>query len=602
VRWLDRQLGDLHGRDGVPVVLLDPDDLVDDTTARSFGEPLIVTGYVQLRKAWEHDGRRGSSPRPVFVVRSPEFSDARSLPWDIEHHAALAVIRWPVPLEWRLTASALSPDLFDLLADLSASGYTGRALVVELLRQGFGVVLPAPSPAGELDAVIRVNASHLVPPAMWPLVRPLVSTPLALALCQSTPDYSPLQAAWADWLAAGDESTHAQTLRDAGGGLAALLASGLVQPAPVTAGGLPPWSRLGATQPGPDQRLEDLLSALPSAWMPKTPTEWVAAASWWGDVRAAAAEAAPAPLALVERAAELWRDLDDTFQLWLRTTYPTLFNSARPYPVTLDQVAPFLARRHASTGARQLLVLVDGMGFAQWSQLRRSIRIKVVDAAGCFALCPTLTSVSRQAVFAGAVPLAFADSLWTTRREESRWRTFWAGTDVRPGDIGYCRMTGAAAIDVPAIRGKTIAAVVVLAVDELMHGSDVLGDAQMSAGLEAWARHGFLETLVRQADGEGFEVWITADHGNIEATPSGRVMEGPLVDQAGTRVRLYDNTVLRDTARAEGIAWDPPGLPEGKAPLFAPGKTGYHSGGPRVTHGGLSVDEVIVPFVRVTSQ
>jgi hypothetical protein len=79
-------------------------------------------------------------------------------------------------------------------------------------------------------------------------------------------------------------------------------------------------------------------------------------------------------------------------------------------------------------------------------------------------------------------------------------------------------------------------------------------------------------------------------------------MEGPLVDQAGTRVRLYDNTVLRDTARAEGIAWDPPGLPEGKAPLFAPGKTGYHSGGPRVTHGGLSVDEVIVPFVRVTSQ
>jgi hypothetical protein len=76
-------------------------------------------------------------------------------------------------------------------------------------------------------------------------------------------------------------------------------------------------------------------------------------------------------------------------------------------------------------------------------------------------------------------------------------------------------------------------------------------------------------------------------------------MEGPLVDHAGTRVRLYENAVLRDTARPDGIEWDPPGLPPGKAPLFAAGRTGYHSGGRKVSHGGLSLDEVIVPFARV---
>ncbi len=47
---------------------------------------------------------------------------------------------------------------------------------------------------------------------------------------------------------------------------------------------------------------------------------------------------------------------------------------------------------------------------------------------------------------------------------------------------------------------------------------------------------------------------------------------------------------------------DPPGYPEGVCyPRFAPGRTGYSSGDRRVSHGGASIDEVIVPFVRVVA-
>lgn len=71
----------------------------------------------------------------------------------------------------------------------------------------------------------------------------------------------------------------------------------------------------------------------------------------------------------------------------------------------------------------------------------------------------------------------------------------------------------------------------------------------------------------------------------------------------GTRARIYDTVALRDAASADGLAWDPPGhSPQGKSFLFAPGRTGYHSGGPKVTHGGLSLDEVVVPFVQVTAR
>ncbi len=74
------------------------------------------------------------------------------------------------------------------------------------------------------------------------------------------------------------------------------------------------------------------------------------------------------------------------------------------------------------------------------------------------------------------------------------------------------------------------------------------------------------------------------------------------MEKAGTRVRIYPNATLREQAAEHGEIWDPPGLPEDADyyPLFAPGRSGYHSAS-RVTHGGISLDEVIVPVARVSA-
>lgn len=599
MRWLDRQLADLRDRRDAPIIVLDPDSLLDDATAATVGEPVEVRDFLALRTAWAKIREASSSSRAVLILRSTEFAEPRLLPWDIERGARIAVVRWPVPPQWRSVAREFPGHLFDLLVDLVDRDARTEAVVTGLLREGFCVVLPAPGAAAELDALARLITSHLVPVSLWEIIQPYVRGPLALALCQKTPNLAPLQEAWADWLSRGDDAAYAATLQDASGAILTLLAVGILRPERLSAAGLPSWSRIGATERDPIERVEELLGSLPAPWPPQAADDWLAVAAWWGDVRAAAAAASPLPKELEHRTDDLWAEVDGWFLSWLRSEYALIFSSSRPFPITLDKVASFLARRHKGTGRRQLLLLLDGMGFAQWSQLRTALHVDVVDAAGCFALCPTLTSVSRQAVFAGAPPSTFSESLWTTGREEARWRAFWANEGLTDHAVGYVYTPGWTAEDVPDLGRAEVHGVVVGAIDDLLHASDLLGDAQLYAGIGTWFRYGFLDSIIQQAHGAGFDVWLTADHGNIEAVPSGRVMEGPLVDAAGTRVRLYENAILRENARAEGLAWNPPGLPPGKMPLFASGRSGYHSGGRKVSHGGLSIDEVIVPFVRV---
>jgi hypothetical protein len=242
------------------------------------------------------------------------------------------------------------------------------------------------------------------------------------------------------------------------------------------------------------------------------------------------------------------------------------------------------------------------MGFAQWTTLNPLTGLSVVDAAATFAMIPTLTPVSRQAIFAGRLPSAFADTLKRTDVDNIRWLEFWENEGFDVGSVKYERVTGSSPTDLPDVTGVVAMGVVVMAVDEMLHGSHLLGDAQVASAVRTWAERGFLPELVRKATTEGFEVWLTADHGNLEILPLGGVQEGLAVDTAGTRVRWYADPSLRDGRRAEGIVWDPPGLPPGACyPLFAPGRGGFFSGEVRVTHGGISFDEVIVPLVQVTT-
>jgi hypothetical protein len=600
--WPEAELRAVRAAGTALVVVLDPDGLIPTTILNGLGDLRRVESDWDLWQVYEADARRRSTSgdRLVIHVVTPDFREATDLPFVIAQAATVARLRWPFDVRWLPVWRDLDEhQAARLVGLLSESSNSSAADVIARL---FGILLPQPDPASELDAVVRLRTRHSVPAALWPDVRALLQGDLACAAAADPPTTDVLQAAWSDWMRRGAASPAARIFLAAPAAALTLLDGGILLPAARIAVGLPDWTAAGANDVAPTALINSLLARRPDPWPPVVFEDWVRLAAWWGEVRGTMAAGAPLEPVLLTRCWSVWAEIDREFGPWIMANLGPLLASSRRRPATVDKIAPFLARRLRSGTERIALVVMDGMGFAHWSLVREACGLTVLDAGASAAMIPTLTSFSRQAIFAGTSPLGFADSILTTARERDRWRLFWTGEGLSARDVRYENLAGATRDQIPTFGSERVVGLAVLAVDEMMHGAELLGDAQVAANIETWALHGFMRTLVERATAAGFEVWVTADHGNLESLPSGKVYEGLLVDHAGRRARSYPNATARDAAKADGIVWDPPAMPD-TAPsfLFAPGRTAYISGLVQVVHGGLSLDEVMVPFVRVGS-
>jgi len=148
-----------------------------------------------------------------------------------------------------------------------------------------------------------------------------------------------------------------------------------------------------------------------------------------------------------------------------------------------------------------------------------------------------------------------------------------------------------------------VAGLVIDTIDEIVHGA-VLGKRGILSQIDSWCDSGFVDRLCGMLLDRGFAVYLTADHGNVEAVGSGRPNQGVMAETRGERVRVYRSAQIRsDTVSQfpEVIALDIPGVPQDFLPLFAGARTAFATQGERlVAHGGISVEELIVPFVRVS--
>ncbi|MGD9489075.1 MAG: BREX-3 system phosphatase PglZ [Calditrichaceae bacterium] len=311
------------------------------------------------------------------------------------------------------------------------------------------------------------------------------------------------------------------------------------------------------------------------------------------------------------RLREIGDVLNTTFAGWLGDHYASLIN----LPPTNSAMLHHLPRRMArdievSGSSRTALVVVDGLALDQWVTIRQLLQKQdanlVMRESATFAWIPTLTSVSRQSIFSGKPPLYFPSSINSTNSEEKLWKQFWEGQGLSRLDVAYQRGLGdgdaSSVLDSVIHPGKTkVVGLVVDKVDKIMHGMQ-LGSAGMHNQIKQWCQSGFLGALVGQLLDYGYKVWLTSDHGNTQCEGKGRPSEGVIAETRGERVRVYHTPDLRfQVAGAFPFAheWQPVGLPDDYFPLVADGRAAFVQPGVTIVgHGGVAIEEVIVPLVK----
>ncbi|MBU0553182.1 BREX-3 system phosphatase PglZ [Myxococcota bacterium] len=284
-----------------------------------------------------------------------------------------------------------------------------------------------------------------------------------------------------------------------------------------------------------------------------------------------------------------------------------------PRPVLGHHVPHYLAHQLGRDGCERVaLLVIDGMAIDQWRIIQGSLENYKVEEHAIFSWIPTLTQIGRQAIFSGRIPLEFAASIEGTYREPHLWRNFWQDHGLGPNAIQYLKPQGKRESFEPLAndilgaaddhRVKVIGAVIGL-IDQSMHQIG-LGTPGLHGLVDVWAKTKQLSNLVGELLLRGMTVFITADHGNVFGRGFGKPNVGVTAQQRGERAHIFRNKDFRDKTALfypDAFEWPSVGLPEDYFPLIAPyGSCFMPEGKEAVSHGGIALEEVVVPFVKIS--
>lgn len=325
--------------------------------------------------------------------------------------------------------------------------------------------------------------------------------------------------------------------------------------------------------------------------------DWIQVAQLWGQMKLLQLESSwkkTGDLSSLDREVQL------RFHVWMQTHYLALASfTAYQQPVMVHHILPHLQYRREN---KQALIVLDGMGFVQWLQIKRELATAhALEDTGVFAWVPTITEMSRRAIFQAQVPRWHQDI-----SEEQAWRQYWLRESVPAAHVTFENFVAQGAFDplrIAALQNihARRSALILRNVDLFSHGA-IQGLEGMYAEIKVWLGTRYLQDLIARLVDAGFTVYLTSDHGNTECVGMGRPSQGVLADIRGERVRVYTERMFRDEAaeRYESIAWESDALPKDRYYLLAPAGQAFATKGQRlVSHGGMALEEVIVPFVRI---
>ena len=287
--------------------------------------------------------------------------------------------------------------------------------------------------------------------------------------------------------------------------------------------------------------------------------------------------------------------LNEQFQKFLSDSYNVIINASlgTSQPRNVTQVTPYIAKQNDEKSA---LIVIDGMNFWQATLLCNALEDilhnVVFDVSALYSWLPSVTELSRQAIFLGGRPdINYPQS---PAAESKLWLNFWKDKKMPEAHVCY-QHSGQIT---HRFSSKRIG-YVNTDLDEKMHSAEnymYLYDDTLR-----WIKEGVLISDIEKLLSEGFRVYITSDHGNIETlpyrplSPSDKV--GAQCDRRYITLAPQASEELFKNAYAGHISQI-----DDSRTFYAIDREIFSTEQGVVTHGGTHFLEVLIPFITITSK
>lgn len=243
-----------------------------------------------------------------------------------------------------------------------------------------------------------------------------------------------------------------------------------------------------------------------------------------------------------------------------------------------------------------IVVVMDGMSEFDWLIISGSFKNVKYEKTSMFAMIPSTTSISRQCLLSGKYPSQLLEP-WKQSKEKLEFVNCAKSMGYSDLQIGYER-----GYDAQFGVFVKCGVVIINDIDDMVH-SQKQGRIGMFNDITLLANQKKLLDMTQRFINDGYDVYITADHGNTACIGLGKLMGTGVEVQTKSRRMI----VLKDFADINGLI-EKYGLSE-YPKYYLPKEYDYlicdvydsfdAKGDEIMTHGGITLDEVVVPFIKI---
>ncbi|WP_106830574.1 PglZ domain-containing protein [Parabacteroides pacaensis] len=292
-------------------------------------------------------------------------------------------------------------------------------------------------------------------------------------------------------------------------------------------------------------------------------------------------------------------ELNEDFQQYINDRYFTLPSSSHiKKPKMVNQVLPYLMYKHQHTD-KIALIVIDGMSYWQYLVLDKALNDKGMQTHKdiTFAWLPSITKLSRQAIFRGNTPQNSYHQ--TPTAEKNLWTDFWTSSKrpsakyMKTFEIGYTH--NSLLTDNKNLYRQ---AFVDIELDGKMHSSS--DNKDLYDLTHNWAKDA--AEKIKHIQEQEYQIYITADHGNIysHAWRTLKSQEKTYLFQNGSRgsrhLSYEDVNYLKNFLQSNKEI-EKELLVRDNWAVWRNAKC--FKGQDEITHGGSHFLEVIIPFVTI---